>query len=298
MIRHTAAIVVALFVNPLPLLAQNVVFTVNATSAYVHKAPSVASPVIGYAPRGASLEVSRELGSWVKVVWPSAEDGVGYVHMSTGSIVRGSTGVQRRATEATPPRTNGAARAVPPPPPAAPSASAPPAAPAYAERSVAPPPRGYIRPPEHSFGLGARAGGPGFGLGVAARGWSRERVGLQVEFSRFTSDSDPGGIATIQLAPSVIYALPDHIFDYWWVRPYVGGGPSLQHRGSGVPGASDPLSGTKFGFQAFGGGEFTFASVPRFAVSVDVAYRWGTMEFAGIDFGRVGLSVAGRWYVK
>jgi len=31
---------------------------------------------------------------------------------------------------------------------------------------------------------------------------------------------------------------------------------------------------------------------------VDVAIRWGTTEFAGIDHGRVGLSVAGRWYVK
>jgi len=38
--------------------------------------------------------------------------------------------------------------------------------------------------------------------------------------------------------------------------------------------------------------------MPRFAVSVDVAYRWGTTEFAGIDLGRIGLSVAGRWYVK
>jgi len=297
MIRHIAAIVVALFVSPLALSAQNVVFTVSSTSAYVRKGPSIASPVIGYAPHGASLEVSRELGSWVKIVWPKAEDGVGYVHVSTGSIVRNATSTQKRAAGPAPAPTP-ARSAAPDASPARNSAPLTTSTPARADAVGAPPPQGYVRAPEHVLGVGGRVGGPGVGVGVAARGWSRERVGVQVELSRFTPANDPGRQATVQLAPSVIYAFRDHVFDYWWLRPYIGAGPSLQHRGSDVlPGENDPLSGTTFGFQAFGGGEFTFASLPRFALSADLGYRQQP-PYAGVDRGGFGLVVSGHWYLK
>ena len=78
MIRHAAAIAFSLCLNASWLCAQSTVFTVNTASADVHKSPSTGGPVIGQAPRGTVLEVTRELGSWVKVVWPEGQDGVGY----------------------------------------------------------------------------------------------------------------------------------------------------------------------------------------------------------------------------
>ena len=84
MIRLAAAVGVVLCVSQVTLHAQAPVFTVQAVSADIYKAPSTGSAVIGHAPRGTALPVTRELGSWVKVSWPRAEDGVGYVHVSMG----------------------------------------------------------------------------------------------------------------------------------------------------------------------------------------------------------------------
>jgi hypothetical protein len=303
MIRHvTAAIVVALVSSPLPLRAQTTVFKVNADAANVHKGPSTGSPIIGKAPHGTVLEVTRELGSWVRVAWPRSDDGFGYVHVSTGSITRAATSTQRRAAGAAPAATPGrsaAPKASPATNPNAAPTTLPASTPASTDGATAPPPQGYVRAPAHALGVGGRVGGPGFGVGVAARGWSRERFGVQVELSRFTPADDPWRQATVQLAPSVIYALPDRVSDYWWLRPYVGGGPSLQHRASGavLPGESDPLAGTRFGFQVFGGGEVTLSSLPRFALSADVGYRQQP-SIAGVDSGGFGVVVSGHWYVR
>src|SRR5206468_4086555 len=89
--RFVVALSVALCVSSASLHAQTPVFTVQAASADVYKAPSTGSPVIGQATRGTRLPVTRELGSWVKVSWPRAEDGVGYVHVSMGSLGRNVT---------------------------------------------------------------------------------------------------------------------------------------------------------------------------------------------------------------
>ena len=64
-----------------PAAAQGMALTVSAPSAAVRKSPSVASPVVGQAPRGAVLDVTRDVGSWVKVTWPDAQDGIGYVSL-------------------------------------------------------------------------------------------------------------------------------------------------------------------------------------------------------------------------
>jgi len=295
MTRRLSAIVVALLLNSVPLAAQTAKFTVSVTSANVHKGPSTGSPIIGTAARGATLEVTRDLGSWVRVVWAKAPDKVGFVHVSTGKVAWAGTRDQLRASGSMPTESNGDSRPAPASPP---QTAIPPTPPSAQQRRAAPPPLGYVVPPEHALGVGGRAGGPGFGIGVAARAWSREGYGLQVELSRFTPASNPGGAATVQLAPSVIFAFRDHVFDYWSLRPYVGAGPSLQHRGSDLlPGENDPLSGTTFGFQGFGGAEFTFASLPRFAVSADAGYRQQP-PYAGADRGGFGLVVSGHWYVK
>ena len=86
MIRHAAAVAVVMLLSPAWLMAQSTTLTITTASANVHKAPSIGSPVIGQAARGTVLPVTRDLGSWVKVLWPAAEDSVGYVHVSWGSI--------------------------------------------------------------------------------------------------------------------------------------------------------------------------------------------------------------------
>ena len=69
-----------------PAAAQGMALMVSVPSAAVRKSPSMASPVVGQAPRGAVLDVTRDVGSWVKVTWPDAPDGVGYVHESMGTL--------------------------------------------------------------------------------------------------------------------------------------------------------------------------------------------------------------------
>lgn len=287
MIRLAAAVGVALCVSQATLHAEAPVFTVQAVSADVYKAPSTGSPVIGHVPRGTALPVTRELGSWVKISWPRAEDGVGYVHVSMGSLGQPETS-----------RPAGAARSPQPMSDAASSAIRGPAAtPQGAPTRVV-----YLQAPGHLVGFGGRVGPSNVGFGASARAWSRNRFGVQFDLSRVAMAglAPTERVTSMQFEPGVLYTLADHVADYIWVRPYAGSGMTFSRRSlsSTIPGATLVASQSNVGVQAFGGTELTFAGMPRFAVSVDVAYRWGTTEFAGIDLGRVGLSVAGRWYVK
>jgi hypothetical protein len=290
MIRLAAAIGVALCVSQATLHAQAPVFTVQAVSADVYKAPSTGSPVIGHVPRGTALPVTRELGSWVKVSWSRAEDGVGYVHVSMGSLGQSDTS-----------RLAAAARS--PQPMSETSSSS-----ASAIRNPAAAPQGvptrvvYLQAPGHLVGFGGRVGPSNVGFGASARAWSHDRFGVQFDLSRVAMAglAPTERMTSMQFEPGVLYTLADHVADYIWVRPYAGSGLTISRRSlsSTTPGAAPVASQSNVGVQAFGGTELTFAGMPRFAVSVDVAYRWGTTEFAGIDLGRIGLSVAGRWYVK
>jgi hypothetical protein len=290
MIRLAGAVGVALCLSQATLHAQAPVFIVQAVSADVYKAPSTGSAVIGHVPRGTALPVTRELGSWVKVSWPRAEDGVGYVHVSMGSLGQSETN-----------RPVASARSPQPTSEAASSTSA-------AVRGPAATPQGvptrvvYLQAPGHLVGLGGRVVGSNVGFGASARAWSHNRFGAQFDLTRvaIAGLAPTERVTSMQFEPGVLYTLADHVADYIWVRPYAGSGLTISRRSlsSTTPGAAPVASQSQVGVQAFGGTELTFASLPRFAVSVDVAYRWGTTEFAGIDLGRVGLSVAGRWYVK
>jgi len=290
MIRLAAAVGIALCVSQATLHAQAPVFTVQAVSADVYKAPSTGSPVIGHVPRGTALPVTRELGSWVKVSWSRAEDGVGYVHVSMGSLGQSDTS-----------RLAAAARS--PQPMSETSSSS-----ASAIRNPAAAPQGvptrvvYLQAPGHLVGFGGRVGPSNVGFGASARAWSHDRFGVQFDLSRVAMAglAPTERMTSMQFEPGVLYTLADHVADYIWVRPYAGSGLTISRRSlsSTTPSAAPVASQSNVGVQAFGGTELTFAGMPRFAVSVDVAYRWGTTEFAGIDLGRIGLSVAGRWYVK
>jgi hypothetical protein len=288
MIRHMTAVVAVLCLSPSWLNAQDAVFTVKAPSATVHLAPSTGSPVIGRAPRGTLLEVTNELGSWVKVSWPDARDGEGFVHLSLGSVAR------------QPPATSAAGTA--PAPARRPSGAAPlstieeQAVPVQTTRSV-----GSVIPPVHLFGIGGTMGGTTLGLGGTARIWSRNGLGLELEVSRhgFTSTSAPGRVTSIRFAPSVLYSLPDHVSDYVRLRPYAGAGTSI-HRQS----LSDPsmggavVSDSGLGFRAFAGTEVTLATAPRLALSVGAGYERSPSPFAGFQSRRLSVAVSGHWYVR
>jgi Bacterial SH3 domain len=286
MLRHVAAVAVAVCLSPVSLFAQNPVFTVNAASADVYKSPSTGSPVIGHAPHGAVLQVTRELGSWVKVSWLPAPDGVGYVHMTMGAIVRRPTVEQTRASAAPAARPQPAAtgRSTARPEPAPVPLQTPP--------TVHPV---YVTPASHVVGLGASVGGSTIGVGASARAWRRDRLGVQFAMTRYslTSSVTSQRVTSMQFGPSVLYALPNRVTDYFWLRPYVGSGVQMRHQTLGAVTASgDTIADNAFGV------ELTFAALPQFALSADVSYRRIAASFAGFESRRLGVAVSGHWYVR
>jgi hypothetical protein len=278
MMRQAAAIAITLCLSPSQLHAQTTVFKVSTASANVHKSPSTASPVIGTAARGVALEVTRELGSWVKVKWAIAEDGVGFVHVSTGSISRASTSVTTLAAA---------------PPPAAPPAPRPASLSPPAASAPALPPSGeYMFTPKHSVGVGGIVGNSSLGIGASARAWPRERVGFQIELSREAHGDALARVTSMQLAPSLLFALPDRVTDFMWLRPYVGAGPTFQRQ------TLDIASESRLGFQGFGGAEVTLPSVQQLALSADVRYHWFDHPLLAVENSAIGLSVSAHWYFK
>jgi hypothetical protein len=157
----------------------------------------------------------------------------------------------------------------------------------------------YVTPATHVLGLGGRLGGPSLGFGATARGWRRNRLGGQLDVSRYAQDSAEtlDHVTSIQVEPSLLYSLPDRVTDYLWLRPYIGSGVTLS-RHSVSSGTMDSVSGNGFGLQAFGGGEMTFAGLPQFAVSADLSYHWFRTPVPGFDLGGLGFSLLGHWYLK
>lgn len=288
MIRRAAAVALVLTLNPALLRAQNIVLTVSAPSADVYKGPSTGSPVIGHVARGAVLPVTRELGSWVKIAWPEAQDGIGYVHVTMGRVGPPAADApaahpsQRRPTEPT-------------------TTSIPPLTRTSLGERVAPRGQLNVTPASHIVGLGGLFASTR-SVGATARAWRSNRLGIQVGFLRDaqTSATVPGRVTTMAFEPGVVYGLFDRVSDYVWLRPYIG--TSLAFRRQTLNAASpvsvEPVSETSTGFRVFGGTEFTFASMPRFGLSADVGYRRSDAPFDGFSNDRLNVAVAGHWYVK
>jgi hypothetical protein len=293
MVRHAAASILAFALSTTTLHAQGTVFTVTTPSANVHRSASTGSPVIGTAPRGTSLEVTRELGSWVQVVWPDAESGAGYLHVSWGRIGRDLTPDARTAVAS-------GVNAVRP----VSDAAAAPAATVLAAQQ--PPPVPIPRAttpslPSHVFGLGGRLSGDVIGHAVSARGWARGPFGVQFEFARSTVTSAvaPEHVTAMQLGPSLIYSLPNLVSNAFWVRPYAGGGANIYRSTLNglTPDVPDASKGG-LGYQGFGGAEVTWANIPQLTMSVDLRQQWAPDSFSGFDLGGFGFSLSAHWYVK
>jgi len=299
MVRRAAAVAVALMLNATFVRAQDAraqdartqdaVLTINVPSADVYKGPSNVTPVVGHVSQGAVLPVSRNLGSWVKVAWPAAPDGVGYVHVSMGRLGPAKADTAARAT----PASRASAAAAPPARTPVPVRTA-------APTRLAPSTQAAVLPPSHVLGVGGLVGSMS-SFGVTARAWHDNRVGLQLGVTRdaMTSAVDTARVTSLQFEPSVMYAFFDRVGDYVWIRPYAGSGVSFRNQTfSAAPGDPAAISESGVGFRVFGGTELTFASAPRFGVSADVAYRRFPTPFAGFEASPLSVSIAGHWYIK
>jgi hypothetical protein len=289
MIRGIAALILVLALNPALLHAQDTALTISVPSADVYDGPSNVTPVIGHVSRGTVLPISRNLGSWVKVAWPDARDGVGYVHVTMGLIG--------------PPNPHAAANV--PPRATTASASATLATPRQICTSfgecVVPSSEPDRTPASHMIGIGGLVQWtPAFGATV--RAWSHNHVGFQFGFTRqaMTSASAVGSVTSTQFEPGVVYALFDHVSDYVWFRPYVGSAASFRHQTLNVaaPVVLELASDNGIGLRVFGGSELMFASMPRFGLSADIGYRHVPTAFAGFEASPISVSVAGHWYVR
>jgi hypothetical protein len=301
MTRTWIATAIAVCLQASTASAQVQHFTVSTPSASVYKAPTNVSPVIGQATKGATLEVTRDVGSWVKVAWSKAPDGVGYIRKAEGAMSTLGAAVPAAAA----PRSAAAA-----PAPLAAGASAPPASATPHSASAqtvpgvrpqsAPLPSGYVAP-THRFGVGGLVGGSAAGAGLSLRGWSAsQRFGVQFDVTRYSMSDDvffTRGSAT-QFGPRLLYAFRDRVSDRTWVRPYAGAGAHVLRSSVADPGTGLSVSDTAMAAQIFGGAEITVAAVPRLGLSADVGYVWHESPFAGSTVGGTAVTLSAHWYVK
>lgn len=309
MIRRAAAVVLALTINPALVRAQDVTLTVTVALADVHKGPSTVTPVIGHFSRGAVVPVSRNLGSWVRIPWPEAPDGAGYVHVTMGRMGPAKADLSVNAaspssapTAAQASATSKRAAAAPTPP-----VGRTPAGATSATMPASQPPLNMPRrplnvtPASHAFGLGGLLASPR-SYGATARAWRGNRLGIQFGFTReaLTSASTADRATSTQFQPAVVYGLVDRVSDYVWIRPYAGLGVSFRQQkvNRAEPDALQPVSDNGAGFRIFGGSELMFASVPRFGLSADVGYQRLPTLFPGFEARTFGLSIAGHWYMR
>lgn len=294
MLRRMAAVVLALTLNPAAVRAQDAVLTVTVPSADVHKGPSTVTPVIAHVAQGTVLPVARNLGSWAKVPWPDAPDGVAYVHVTMGRLGPSTAGASAASTSQ-PAHSSTPAAAAPA------STAVPPAPRRPAGEGVAVRGDSTDTPISRVFGVGGLVGSMR-SFGATARAWRGNRFGIQLEVARdaMTSDIAAGRVTSLRFEPGVVYALFDHVTDYVWFRPYVGSVVSFRRQTLKVstPGAAAPVSHNGVGARLFGGSELTFAGVPQFGLSAELGYSRFPTPFPEFEADRLSVSIAGHWYIK
>jgi hypothetical protein len=289
MIRHASAVAIALVLNATPLFGQsaampNAELFVKRASADVHRSPSVASPVIGQALGGTVLEIRRNLGSWVEVPWPHTEAGIAFLHVNTGTIAPRSQAVASTGAQAAVAQITAVAAAA-----TAAANSGALANQSVATRQAPSSSANYVSVPSHRIGMGASMNASQPGFGATARTWSGHRLGVQFNAARPELESADGRtVRSTQFSPSVLYSLPEGVTNSVWLRPYVGAGPRFYRANLE----------TQVGYEAFGGAEATLASMPQFALSTDVGYRFSRPSFNGFEPRQISFALSGHWYVK
>jgi hypothetical protein len=305
MTRMRIAIAAAFCLTATTVHAQGTHFTVSTASASVYKAPTNVSPVIGEVKQGATLEVTRDVGSWVKVAWSKAPDGVGYVRKAAGTMgtLSPAAAAAPAASPAGAPRASAAAAPVASgsaaPASGAASRAAAQSGPAVRSQPSAAP-AGYVAP-SHRFGMGGQIGGSAVGSGFSARGWSKsQKFGVQLDVTHHSMANDVffTRMSSTQIGPRVLYAFRDHVSDSTWLRPYAGAGAHVLRASVTDPVSGIAMSDTRMSAQFFGGTELTLASVPRLGISADVGYQWYQSPFVGYTLDGMMMTVSAHWYFK
>jgi hypothetical protein len=287
-IRHAAAVLIALISSVTPVFAQGTTpigELVVRVTADVHQSPTTASPVIGKAPGGTKLIINRNLGSWVEVPWPGSAASVAFVHVNNGTIAPRSTApVVNEAQAAIAQIAAVAASAAAASLQNGASASRFALTTQSAGRAM-----DYVSLPPHHIGIGALLNTSTLRFGGSARAWWGRQLGVQFSMSRPELASADGQlIPSTQFAPSAMYALPEAVTASVWVRPYLGTGPRFYR--SNLE--------TRVGYETFGGAEITLAAMPQFALSADMGYRWRRPSLGDFMPQQTAFSLSGHWYLK
>jgi hypothetical protein len=207
--------------------------------------------VIGKAPRGTELAVTREVGDWVKISWPSAADGAGYVRAS--ALARPGA---RAAAPATPATATSASKA-----PATAKA-----APASASAKAAA--NAKARPAASAKPAAAAKAAPAPAASAAAAETSAP-VGSKAAITPTATPAPVATSAQVQTRPtaptpaSSLYVTPTHLF----AVGAMAGGSSM-----GFGASARAWKKNRFGFQL---------EVSRYSVdSVDLLSRASSTDIA------------------
>ena len=90
MVRHARAGALVIALTPVVLGAQTTL-TIEASSIDVREYPATTARVIDQVHQGRVLQVAREEGDWITVVWPETTAGVAYVRLKVGSLASADT---------------------------------------------------------------------------------------------------------------------------------------------------------------------------------------------------------------
>jgi uncharacterized protein YraI len=322
-----AAIAIVLWLSAAPGYAQGTTFTITTTTASVHTGPSVGTPVVATLTKGKTLEVTGELGSWVRIPWPAVPGGSGYLHVAWGTLTHRNPAAEagpapvtapppvptvaaagtRAGAESTSPRLDSAGAAsivatqVDLRAEQAASRTQPQTISRPQPRSQPQPALATVAIPSHIVGIGGRIATPAFGLALSGRVWANDALGIQLELGRSTVTSAQTfgpRVRTITFGSSAVYSAPPLIAGAVMWRPYGGGGMNVYRATLGLPGGFTSATDSGIGYQAFGGAEVTWASVPNLAVSAELRRDWAPAPFPGFDTAGFGVGLSAHWYVR
>jgi len=155
-------------------------------------------------------------------------------------------------------------------------------------------------PPEsQKIGVGIRADGFVAAVDFNVRFWTESKFGFEAGYGQ--------RYGWKEVPISALYTLAHINTDSVYIRPYVGGGISINSIPSGYSCSGDWETGdiscgissaTKIGGQGFGGVEFTFTAVPRLSLGVDVGHWRVPSGYKGLSFSETGIKFNVHYYLK
>jgi hypothetical protein len=149
---------------------------------------------------------------------------------------------------------------------------------------------------EHKFGLGVRAGGYDYGIGVSVRSWFQSPWGLQIGLSRHSYGTFLGSDYSETLfAPAVLFEFaPIKMNAPLSLRPYAGAGVSVTRLSFNY---FSNVNTTQTSVLILGGVELFFEQVPHLGVSGELEFTPSATPYANYNgIGGVGFAGLAHWY--